>query len=84
MNWGVALTAELDSNDAARRPRAVSEDDVTGVNGHVLVDEHDHVGGGEGDGEDGRLHCTDKTDPGSGLKRKENRFLVSFWYIGMH
>ena len=63
------LTAELDGNDPARRPRAVSEDDVTGVKGHVLVDEGDHVGGGEGDGEDGRLHgahqadlCSEKDD----------------------
>ena len=60
---GGSLTAELDGNDPARRPRAVSEDDVTGVKGHVLVDEGDHVGGGEGDGEDGRLHGAHQADP---------------------
>ena len=65
----MSLTAELDGNYPARRPRAVSEDHVTGVNGHVLVDEGDHVGGSEGDGEDGRLHGAHQADLCSGKDR---------------
>ena len=70
------LTAELDGNDPARRPRAVSEDDITGVKGHVLVDEGDHVGGGEGDGEDGRLHGAHQADLCS--EKDENVYFLFF------
>ena len=60
------LTAKLDANDPADRPRAVSEDDVTGVQEHVLVDEHDQVGGSEDDSEDERLDGAEETDLCSG------------------
>ena len=69
------------ATDPARRPRAVSEDDVTGVKGHMLVDKGDHVGGGEGDGEDSRLHGAHQADLCSGKDRGQIIIIIVHFFF---